>query len=333
MLYFAAPAFLLLLLVVPLLVWRHRRRRRAGVPHPDLRLFDELPVQSSWLARHGAFLLRALALALLVVALAGPRWPDLRTRLTTDGVAVLMVLDVSGSMTEKDFHGPDGPTSRLEAARQVFTVFVEGGRLDRVRFDGRPADLIGLVRFAARPEVVWPPNLQHDELLRRLESERPADEGGTNIPDAVTVALARLRGLGPHRKVMVLLTDGENNEKNPRSGWSPRQTAQLAATLGITIHTIDTGPQQPSPADEGGRELAMQSLRDLAAITGGEAFAAGDTAALARAVSRIDRLERSPIPSFLYRRYHELYPWFALAAFVLFVLAEGLDRTLWRRVP
>src|SRR4051812_37003136 len=103
MMHFSAPWTLLLLLVLPLLVWWRTRQRGAAVPHPDLRLFAGLGASASWAARHGAFALQLAGLACLVVALAGPRWPDLRTRLDTDGVAVLMTVDVSGSMAERDF--------------------------------------------------------------------------------------------------------------------------------------------------------------------------------------------------------------------------------------
>src|SRR5262249_4215093 len=176
-------------------------------------------------------------------------------------------------------------------------------------------------------------------LLTTVEAEQVrgvAEESETNISDAIAYGLARLRPAGARRKVMVLLTDGEHNVIDTKSGWSPRQAAQVAASLGVPIYTIDAGsdPDISSPGEpRESREAAISTLKDIAAVTGGEYLPASDTKALAAAMRRIDQLERTPIVSFQYRRYHEGYPWFALAAFVLFVVAEALNRTLWRRLP
>jgi Ca-activated chloride channel family protein len=141
---------------------------------------------------------------------------------------------------------------------------------------------------------------------------------------------------------MVLLSDGENNVAHPESHWTPRQAAQIAASLSIPIYTIDAGsapaeggPREgPAPASSPVvREAAVQTLQDLARISGGRYFRARDTAGLLEACRGIDRLERSAIPSYQYRRYHEGYPWLALSAFVLFTLALALELTVWRRLP
>lgn len=346
MLYLSRPFYLLLLLLLPALVWWHRTRRRVGVPHPSL---DALPAETgprAWLVRHGGLTLRVAALALLAIALAGPRWPDLRTRLDTVGVALMMVVDVSGSMGERDFDGDAEPRSRLEAVKAVFRLFVAGGESDTggrpVRFDGRPSDLVGLVCFATRPETVCPLTLSHSALLRLLDAEQPRSvpgESETNLSDAVAVGLARLRSAAAPRKALVLLTDGEHNQAQTRSGWSPLQTAQLAASLGVRVYAIDAGPPAPEDDDPASREAravrtqAVATLEEMARLTGGQYFAARNTAALLAATRAIDRLERVPITSFQYRRYHEAYPWLALSAFVLYVTAAALDVTLWRRLP
>jgi Ca-activated chloride channel family protein len=345
MFHFASPAYLLLLLALPPLAWLHLRRRRAAVPHPSLALFTGLAVGRAPVVRYGGLLLRLLSLALLAVALAGPRWPDLRTRLDTEGIALMMVVDVSGSMAERDFDSGGEPISRLDAVKRVFHLFVAGGAVEgglpdphQQAFEGRPTDLVGLVTFATRPEVACPLTLGHATLFRLLDLEQPRavpGESETNISDAVTLALARLRAAGPRRKVLVLLTDGEHNVTSPPSGWSPRQAAQVAASLGVPVYTIDAGSDAPTrEADRtANREQSVQTLRDLAGITGGRYFAARDTAALVAACRTIDRLERTTIESFQYRRYHEACSWLALASFVFFVLALLLERTLWRRLP
>lgn len=344
MLHFASPWFLLLLLAGPPLAWLHLRRRRPAVPHPALVLFAALPVGRSSLARYGGLALRLAALALLGLALAQPRWPDLRTRLETDGIGLNMVVDVSGSMAERDFDWNGEPISRLDAVKRVFRLFVAGSRPGErapdgsaTRFEGRPGDLVGLIRFATRPEVGCPLTLSHLTLLQILESEEPRGvpgESETNLSDAVTLGLDRLRAAGPRRKVLLLLTDGEHNQTATRSDWSPRQTAHLAGSIGIPIYTIDAGNDTAAnDADRAARERAVQTLTEMATLSGGGYFAARDTAGLLDALRAIDRLERTPIPSFQYRRYHEAYPWLALASFVCVVTALLLERTLWRTLP
>jgi Ca-activated chloride channel family protein len=347
MFHFAAPAYLLLLLALPVLAYRHLAMRRPGVPHPSLALFAGLPVGRARLAQYGGLFLRLLSLTLLAVALSGPRWPDLRTRLPAEGIALMMVVDVSGSMAERDFDWDGSPISRLDAVKRVFRLFVGGAALGEPlpdgsppQFEGRPTDLVGLITFATRPEVACPLTLSHATLFRVLADEQARaipGESETNLSDAITLGLARLRAADPKRKVLVLLTDGEHNLPQTRSGWSPRQAAHVAASLGIRVYTIDAGTDTPSR--EGGmdettvRVQAVQTLRDVAGITGGRYFAARDTAALVAACQQIDRLERTKIESFQYRRHHEAYWSLALAAFISFVLALLLERTIWRRLP
>ncbi len=256
----------------------------------------------------------------------------------------MMVVDASGSMAERDFDWNGEPISRLDAVKRVFRLFVDGsaaGELlpdgSRATFEGRPTDLVGLVTFATRPEVACPLTLGHSTLFRLLDAEQPRaipGESETNLSDAVTLALARLRIAGPRRKVLLLLTDGEHNLPKTLSGWSPRQAAQIAVSLGVPIYTIDAGRESSAPRVTPPRApQAVQTLRELAEVTGGRYFPASDTAGLLSACAAIDRLERTSIVSFQYRRYHEAYPWLALGAFVSFVLALALERTVWRRLP
>jgi Ca-activated chloride channel family protein len=354
---FANPAFLWLALAAPLVFWLRLRRRRTALRHPAVHLLVALPSGWSQAARWGGAGLRALAVLLLAVALAGPRTPDLRTRIEAEGVAVGMVVDVSGSMATPDFDWQGRPISRLDAVKRVFRLFVAGGAGpdatpdggDGRPFEGRPTDSMSLTVFATRPTTVCPLTLSHSVLLRQLDDEKPRGvpgESETNISDAVTLALHRLQAAGPRRKVLVLLTDGEHNVPQPRSGWTPRQAAQVAASLDVPIYTIDAGndhsvsqPGVKSAADAAAatpaetRRQAVETLEEVAKITHGQYFQAHDTAGLLEAYRAIDRLERSDTPSFQYRRYHEGYPWFGLAALSLFVVAVVLDGTVWRRLP
>jgi Ca-activated chloride channel family protein len=282
--------------------------------------------------------LRGTALTLLVIALAGPRWPDRGSRIPTEGIAIGMIVDTSPSMAERDFDWHGLPLSRLEAAKRAFRLFVGGNREDKGTsaepFEGRPNDLIGLVTFGDRPEVVCPLTLSHTVLLQLLDKAEPLPGSETNVSDALVWALHRLKEARPTRKVLVLLSDGEHNYLAPRSEWTPRQAAQIAANLGVPVYTIDAGGE-PSTTDESTpvREQGIRTLREVAKITGGKYFQARDADALLAVCHEIDQREREEIESFQYRRYHEGFRWFGLAAFFLYVTACALDRTVWLRVP
>jgi Ca-activated chloride channel family protein len=339
---FANPWYLLLaLLVPPFLAW-WLYQGRSALRHSTTQLVAGPPTLRARLARWGGAGLRGLGLLLLVFALAGPRTPDLRTRIDTEGIAIVMVVDVSGSMGETDFDWNLERIRRIDAVKRAFRLFVAGGSaLDAVpegtaatSFEGRPTDEIGLVTFAARPEKTCPLTLSHSALLRMLEASEPLSipgESETNISDAAAVALQKLEAAKLPRKVLILLTDGEHNVVDPRSGWTPRQVASLAASLKIPIYTIDAGTDldEANPT----RLKAKETLSELATRTKGEAFQARDGSALLKACQAIDKLERAKIQSFQYRRYHEAYPWLALASFVVLVTALLLDGTIWRRVP
>src|SRR5262249_38897360 len=196
-----------------------------------------------------------------------------------------------------------------------------------------------------------PLTLSHSVLLRTLDAEQPRHvpgESETNIVDALTLsmhrALALNKGPGqenaPRRQVIVLLSDGEDNVKRPRSDWTLRQPCQIAANLGLPVYTIDAGgpvtrDREPGAAGDtaANRLQGQQQLQTIAHITGGQYFQANDTEALLQAIRTIDGLERSEIQSFQYRRYYEGYPWFALAGVGLWLLVGVLDLTFWRRLP
>jgi Ca-activated chloride channel family protein len=339
------PWVLLLALPIPLLVWWWLRQRRAALRYPAVGWLAGLPAGRGAWARWGGAVLRGLALLLLVLALAGPRWPDLRTRIPTEGIAIMMVTDVSGSMAEPDFDWQGQPISRLDAVKKAFHLFVEGGDADEGRhFEGRPDDLVGLVTFATRPESPCPLTLSHSVLLHLLEAEQPRSipgESETNISDAIVLGLHRLKNAGTRRQIMILLSDGEHNVPHPQSDWTPRQAAQVAANLHVPVYAIDAGGSGSGDEREGGstldtlelRKEGKRTLQEVARITNGQYFQAADTKSLLRVCQDIDRVERSTIRSFQYRRYFEAFPYLALASFVLWVAVQGLEMTFWRRLP
>jgi Ca-activated chloride channel homolog len=344
MFHLAQPLYLLLLLTVPPLVWWWVRRPRSAVRYPAASLLAGLPSGRANLARWGGALLRGTALTAMAIAIAGPRWPDAATRIETEGIAIMLVVDISKSMKTEDFDWQKQKISRLDAVKRVVHLFVQGGQgpaqtadgSDASYFSGRRTDLIGLVTFAHRPETVRAPTLSHGALLSKLDEEKPVEtptHSETNLSDPVAIALKRLRDSGPRRKILVLLTDGEHNVEPTVSGWSPLEAAQYAASFDIPLYTLDAGKPIEGEDNEEGRSAAIKSLQDMSAISGGPNFLARDTRSLLKGFEEIDRLERSDIQSFLYRRYHEAYPWFALASFVCYVLAFALEMTLWRRLP
>ncbi len=341
--HFAHPAWLWLLLALPPLLWQWLRQRGPAVRFPGTAWLRPLPGsrRGRWV-RWATVTLRGLALALLVVALAGPRWPDPGSRLSTEGIAIVILVDVSGSMGERDFDWHGQPVSRFEAAQQVFHKFVEGGELpDGRRLEGRRSDLIALVPFATRPELGCPLTLNHTVLLKSLDAEQPrtsSEDGLTNLGDALAWGLFRLKPAGKRKQIVILLTDGEQTVVDNQS-LKPRQAAQLAGNLGVPVYTIDAGSDRPptaaalEPTSAADRLNAKKTLQEMARLSKGRYFAAADTAALAEACAQIDELERQPIESFEYRLYDEWYPWCGLAALALWALLLVLERTWWRRVP
>ncbi len=323
---FANPGWFWLLALVPLPWILDRRRPRIGWPS-----FESFGARGrfgwTWF-RWLPSLLRGLAIAALAVALARPRTVGGETRITSQGVSIVVALDQSASMKTVDFPVEHGSrtVSRLEAARMTLARFVAG----------RPDDLIGLVTFANLPDLVCPPTPDHASLLAVVAAIRPAraDNNGTNIGDAIVEGLASLLESTPSRKVLVLLTDGNNQPALPRF-MPPEAAATLARDLGVTLHTIaigrpggivrgvDPNSRQPSMAEVSGPNLTL--LEAMAKTTAGGTFhIADDGDRLAGVFRQIDQLEKSEIRGQILTRYDEHYaPWAALALAFL-----ALDRLL-----
>lgn len=338
---FAEPSWLLALplpLIVAVLV---ARRRRPALRYPSLALVRGLPRGRVRASITGPIVLKTLAVLLLIVAAAGPRRPDLATRIPAPGVSIVLVLDVSGSMATADFPLAGRPdATRLDAARQAYRLFVEGGPVpDGPDFAGRPNDAIGLVVFAAVPRTVCPVTLNHSVLLKVLDAENPrtGPDAGTNVGDALAEAVLRLDGDDGRRKVIVLLSDGEHNATGDGSAspLKPKQAAQLAKSLGIPVYAIDCGGEADSAtADERRqRDAGRETLESVARMTGGQAFAANSAEDVRAACREIDALERQPLDAFRYRRYHNYGRWVALVAAGVWSVAVVFVHTRWRVAP
>lgn len=288
-----------------------RRRRAPTVAWPGAARLG--PLASRWPDRLTTLLKWVVATA-LILALTGPRVPTAGSPLEADGVDLMLVVDVSGSMAEVDFATASGPVSRWDAVRQAFAALVER----------RPGDRIGLVLFATHPESTCPLTLDHAALLRRLRAATPLGlpgENETNLGDAIAWGLDRVRA-ATGDKLLVVCSDGEHNVAAP--ALTPRQSAQLAAAAGVPVYTIYAGP-----ASGPGRA----SLETVAHMTGGTAFTAGDADGLAEATARIDALATRLAESPRRRRYQEFDGWLALSALVGLAGLVGLRRGPWLVTP
>jgi Ca-activated chloride channel family protein len=330
--HFAQPGWLWLLVLLPLPWLLERARPRIAWP-----TLDGFPPRKRvgliWLWGAPA-VLRGLAIGGLALALARPQSVGGVIRIAGQGVAIVVALDQSSSMNAVDFPTEHGTRliSRLKAAKLTFTRFVQG----------RPDDLVGLVTFANYPELACPPILDHAFLLETIDAVHSARAGddGTNIGDAIAWGLDTLRSAPPKKKVLVLLTDGNNEPAVPRP-LDPEQAAVLARKLGVTLHTIAIGriggvvrgldPQLPRPLDLEGPNLPL--LERMAQLSGGRSFVATDADALDEIFHSIDMLEKSPVRGQIWTRYDERYLPFALLTLALVVLERFLSQGWLRRLP
>jgi Ca-activated chloride channel family protein len=332
----AEPFWLILLVVVPL-PWLFDRSR-PRISWPTLEGFGPRGRRVAALRAAIPGVLRGLALACLVVALARPQTVAGRTRIAGQGVAIVVALDHSPSMTTPDFRSEaDHATiTRLEAAKRTLARFVAG----------RPDDLIGLVVFAKYADLPSAPTLEQEFLLGTIRSVRPAHAGdyGTNLGDAIVRSLGALKGATPAKKVLVLLTDGRNNPARTQpSPIDPEQAAELARELGVTVHTIAVGRAgtvvravEPVTKLEVSAEAEgpdLEGLERLAKAGGGKAFVAADADALDRVFAAIDTLEKSPVRGEVRTRYREEYAPWTVAALLLVALDRWLADGRLRRLP
>lgn len=337
---FQDPWFLLLLLGMPLLwLYRARRGRRSTVGYSGVAAFASLP--RSWTVRLHRVLpvLRYLAVIGAVVALARPQWGVEATEITTEGIAISMVVDISSSMGALDLQLDDVQSNRLEVVKRTFKDFVAGDDGD---LPGRQDDLIAISTFARYADTLSPLTLDHDALLEMVDEivivPLPEDDG-TAIGDAIAIGVDSLRRADAASRVMILLTDGSNNagEADPVDG------ARIAKAMGIKIYTIGAGSQGNAliPIREGsGTRLASTqvfidefTLGRVAEVTGGQYFRATDETALREIYAEIDRLEKSTNVAAHFQKYIEGFPLVLALVLGALLVDMGLTQTRLRSVP
>ena len=318
---FANPLYLLLLLLlVPAIVW-YIFKQQVSTTGP----FGKMPVTyKSWL-RHVRFLLRLGAIACIIVVLARPQSSSSWQNSTTEGIDIMLTLDISTSMWARDFK-PD----RLEAAKDVAAEFINGRRYDN----------IGLVLFAGESFTMCPMTTDHAVLLNLLkESNAGMLEDGTAIGEGLATAVNRIKDGQAKSKTIILLTDGSNN----RGEISPGTAAEIAKTFGIRVYTVGVGTNGMAPYPvqtpygikymDAKVDIDEKTLKEIASITGGEYFRATDKNKLEKIFTEIDKLEKTKISVKEFSKKQEEYlPW-AIAAFILLGLEILLRNTILRSIP
>ncbi len=326
---FVDPYYLLLLLLLPALVWWHVRlgeRTLGAVRYSAVDRLVRADRRRTGRWRHLPFGLRLLALALLLVAFARPQTGVTAENVATDGIDIVLVLDLSSSMLAEDLE-----PNRIGAARQAAANFVRRRLNDR----------IGLVVFAGEAFTQAPLTLDHRVVTTLIEDlEVGVIEDGTAIGMGLATAVKRLGDSSAESKVIVLLTDGQNN----RGSIDPATAAQMAQALGVRIYAVGAGTRGSAqvPVDDplfGRRTVSMQvdiddeALEEVASLTGGRYFRATDRESLERVYEEIDALETTEIEMTSFTRYGELFHLPLAAGLGLLLLEVALGRTVLRRLP
>ncbi|MCE9580696.1 MAG: VWA domain-containing protein [Deltaproteobacteria bacterium] len=276
----------------------------------------------------------ASAVCALAVGMAGPRAGEKDSEVHAEGIAIMMVVDTSGSMQALDLSPPGREETRLDAIKRVFRTFVLGGGGTR----GRTDDAIGLVSFARYADTRAPLTLDHGNLLAALDAlsiTRERNEDGTAIGDGLALAVERLGQTPARSRVAILLTDGVNNA----GVEAPAGAAEWAKQQGIKVYAIGAGTNGMAPVRIGAEVVAQpveideELLTKMAVTTGGRYFRATDDESLREIVKEIDQLERTQLAEVKFLEYNEYYGWCVAIGLGLAALAMIMRGTILRRLP
>ena len=326
---FLHPELLWLLLLLPALliiyiVWR--RRQHASLRVPSLLFLRDVRGGLRVYLRHSLFVLRLLALGLIIVALARPQSSSSWSEDRVEGIDIMLTMDISTSMLAMDFQ-----PNRVEAAKEVAMRFIAN----------RPNDNIGLVVFAGESFTACPLTQDHATLINRLREMTPGMiEDQTAIGSGLATAISRLKDSKTKSKVIILLTDGANNTGN----ISPKMAADLAKTFGISIYTIGVGSgagEAPYPIQTAlgvvvrnmPVDLDEPTMRQIADVSGGAYFRATDNESLLAIYKKIDQLEKTKLSTRNYHTTYEEFFVFVLVAALLLLLEFVLRSTVLRTNP
>jgi Ca-activated chloride channel family protein len=328
---FANPEYLFLLLLIPLIATYHWRRSRVmsgRVKFSTLKYMKNIPITWRLQVRKYFYFFRLLILALIIIGMARPQSGTRKQEITTEGIDIMLVMDVSSSMLAEDFK----PKNRIEAAKSVAVEFIEG----------RTNDRIGLVIFAGESFTQCPLTLDYGVLNTLIDQMEvaPEDWDGTAIGNGIATSVARLKDSKAKSKVIILLTDGRNNAGE----INPITAAQVAQTFDIRVYTIGAGTRGSAlyPINDpifGKRYVSMpveideDLLRKIAGQTGGKYFRATDTEKLRQIYGEINEMEKTKIQVKEFTKYDELFVNYASAGFLLLLLEILLLNTWLRKLP
>ena len=325
---FHNPGYLfLLLLLIPIIYWyiKEMHKADASLQISSLQNLTKFPKSKRIKIRHLPFILRLLTVIFLIVAIARPQSTNSLRNETTEGIDIMIALDISGTMLAEDLK-----PNRLEASKAVATEFILS----------RPNDNIGLVIFAAESFTQCPLTTDHDVLINLFKGvQYGMIEDGTAIGLGLANAVNRIKDGKAKSKVIILLTDGSNN----RGDIAPVSAAEIAKTFGIRVYAIGVGShgmvRVPVPTPLGMQyqlmesEFDEQTLKDIANITGGKYFRATDNLRLRNIYQEIYQLEKTKIRVREYSKKNEMFYIFALAAFVCLISEIIIRNTVLRKIP
>lgn len=325
---FAHPYYLLLLLLlIPIVAYYILRQHTltAEIRFSSLQAFQQAKKTYKHYLRHVPFVLHMLALVALIFALARPQKSDSWSNKTTEGIDIVMAVDISSSMLAEDLK-----PNRLDAAKQVASKFVMQ----------RPNDNVGLVVFSGESFTQCPLTMNHGELVNLLNGVKCGMiEDGTAIGTGLATAVNRIKDSQAKSKVVILLTDGSNN----RGQIAPVTAGEIAKSFGVRVYTIGVGSRGTAPYpfqtpygvqyQDVEVDIDENTLQQIADITGGSYFRATDTASLGRIYQEIDQLEKTKIQVNEYSKKEELYHWFALALAICLLAEMLLRQTVFKSIP
>jgi len=324
---FAYPVFFGLFAIIPLMIlwyWRKTEKNQGVVVVSTVKNFNSV---RSWknLFRHALFVLRLLVIASIILALARPQIRNDEQIVNGEGIDIMLCLDISGSMLAQDFS-----PNRMEAAKNVASEFI----------DNRPADRIGLVIFSGESFTMCPLTSDRAVLKSQLSNVQSGLlEDGTAIGSGLATSVDRLRSSQSKSKVIILLTDGENN-----GGLiDPNTAKEIAKSVGVRVYTIGMGTEGFAPVPmQTANGIIMQKekvsideklLTQIANETGGKYYRATDNESLHHIYGDIDKLEKSKVEITSLKRYSEQFFPFALAAAALLFLELVLRFTIFKKFP
>ncbi len=333
---FAHPYLLLLLLLLPLAAWlKGRRGQPPAFIYSSVQLLRA--ITNITRARSGGFLaaLRWFVLALFIIALAQPRLTKSdTTKATASGVDIVVAFDLSGSMAALDFETHGQRVNRVDMARAVLKGFI----------DKRPNDRIGLVAFATEAYIASPLTLDHDFLLKNLARlDLNAINGNqTAIGSALSTAVNRLREVKSKSKIVILMTDGQNNAGK----IAPLTAAEAAHALKVKVYTIGVGTRGMAPTPVGRNpftgqlvfeprqvDIDEETLQKISEMTEGKYYRADNAERFQQIYAEIDKLEKSEAEVKKFAQYKELFGWLVSLGLALLLVEITLGQTVFRRLP